>query len=195
MQVTWHKNNWIQFLPGLVSNGGVHSHIDHAKGLLTALKELTTRYHGNNAPPTFVHFFSDGRDTKPTSGVGFMKEMLEFIDSLGYGSLATVTGRYFLQTFFVNSWMKLQQLILQLFAFFYYRVIGALNFSSDRMFVIVIRRMARYCMKCQTCSMLSDSLIKRIANVFKIAQVDLSFYTLELWAATCRNRVMIKFTF
>ncbi|KAL5263727.1 hypothetical protein ACHWQZ_G008937 [Mnemiopsis leidyi] len=82
-------------LLGLVSNGGVHSHIDHAKGLLTALKELTTRYHGNNAPPTFVHFFSDGRDTKPTSGVGFMKEMLEFIDSLGYGSLATVTGRYY----------------------------------------------------------------------------------------------------
>lgn len=75
-------------LLGLVSDGGVHSHIDHAKGLLSALKSL-------DAPPAYLHFFSDGRDTKPTSGVVFMKDMLEYIEKLGYGSLATVTGRYY----------------------------------------------------------------------------------------------------
>ncbi|XP_063689525.1 2,3-bisphosphoglycerate-independent phosphoglycerate mutase-like [Bolinopsis microptera] len=75
-------------LLGLVSDGGVHSHIDHVKGLLSALKEL-------GAPPAFLHFFSDGRDTKPTSGVTYMTQMLEFIDGLEYGSLATVTGRYY----------------------------------------------------------------------------------------------------
>jgi len=64
----------------------VHAHIDHAKGLLSALKEL-------NAPPAYLHFFSDGRDTKPTSGAGHVDDMLEFIGGLEYGSLATVTGR------------------------------------------------------------------------------------------------------
>ena len=87
-----------------MSDGGVHSHIDHAKGLLAALKELS-------APPAFLHFFSDGRDTKPTSGVGFMKDMLRYIESLGYGSLATVTGRYYLELLpskFKHSFLFLQ---------------------------------------------------------------------------------------
>ena len=72
--------------PGLVSDGGVHSHIDHTKGLLAALKTL-------NAPPAYLHFFSDGRDTRPTSGTRYMDQMLQYISELGYGSLATVMGR------------------------------------------------------------------------------------------------------
>lgn len=44
-----------------VSDGGVHSHIDQLFGLIEAVKEL-------DVPKTFVHFFSDGRDTRPTSG-------------------------------------------------------------------------------------------------------------------------------
>ena len=75
-------------LLGLVSDGGVHSHINHAMGLLSVLKEL-------GAPPAFLHFFSDGRDTRPTSGVTYIRQMLDFIDGLEYGSLATVTGRYY----------------------------------------------------------------------------------------------------
>eukprot|EP00116_Pleurobrachia_bachei_P002179 sb/3462441/ len=75
-------------LLGLVSDGGVHAHIDHAKGLLSALKKL-------GSPPTYLHFFSDGRDTKPTSGVGFVEDMLGYIDNLQFGSLATIVGRYY----------------------------------------------------------------------------------------------------
>lgn len=48
-------------LLGLVSDGGVHSHIDHLFGLLKAAKELGVK-------KCFVHFFGDGRDTSPTSG-------------------------------------------------------------------------------------------------------------------------------
>ena len=69
-----------------MSDGGVHAHIDHCKGLLSALKKL-------GAPPTYLHFFSDGRDTKPTSGVGFVEDMLGYIDDLEFGSLATIVGR------------------------------------------------------------------------------------------------------
>jgi len=75
-------------LLGLVSDGGVHGHIDHAKALLKTLKVL-------GAPPAYLHFFSDGRDTRPTSGAGFMKDMLQYIDELEYSSLATVMGRYY----------------------------------------------------------------------------------------------------
>ena len=53
----WDKAEVTSSLPG------VHGHIDHAKALLKTLKSL-------GAPPAFLHFFSDGRDTRPTSGGG-----------------------------------------------------------------------------------------------------------------------------
>ena len=56
------KNGRLHFL-GLVSDGGVHSHITHLEALLTAAKQA-------GVPNTFVHFFSDGRDTSPVSGGG-----------------------------------------------------------------------------------------------------------------------------
>src|SRR3546814_10016018 len=55
---------------GLVSDGGVHSHINHIKGLLTILKE-------ENVPDVFIHAFTDGRDTDPQSGAGFIQELRE----------------------------------------------------------------------------------------------------------------------
>lgn len=55
------KNNGRLHLLGLVSDGGVHSHIDHLFALVKAIKEL-------GVPHTFVHFFGDGRDTSPNSG-------------------------------------------------------------------------------------------------------------------------------
>ena len=73
---------------GLVSDGGVHSHINHLKGLLTAAHEF-----GLN-DQVYVHAFSDGRDCDPHSGKGFIKELLDHMQ-ITTGKLATVIGRYY----------------------------------------------------------------------------------------------------
>jgi 2,3-bisphosphoglycerate-independent phosphoglycerate mutase len=73
---------------GLVSNGGVHSHINHLKGLLTAAHEF-----GLNEN-VFVHAFTDGRDCDPHSGLGFIEELQNHMETT-VGKLATVTGRYY----------------------------------------------------------------------------------------------------
>ncbi|GEQ87091.1 2,3-bisphosphoglycerate-independent phosphoglycerate mutase [Patiriisocius marinistellae] len=72
---------------GLVSDGGVHSHINHIKGLLTA---------ANNAQlkNVFVHAFTDGRDVDPQSGAGHIKALEQHMEKTT-GKLATVIGRYF----------------------------------------------------------------------------------------------------
>src|SRR3546814_11039289 len=72
---------------GLVSDGGVHSHINHIKGLLTILKE-------ENVPDVFIHAFTDGRDTDPQSGAGFIQELREHIKT-STGTLASAVGRYY----------------------------------------------------------------------------------------------------
>lgn len=79
-----HKK--VHFL-GLVSDGGVHSHIDHLKGLLTA---------SNNYGLTevFVHAFTDGRDVDPKSGIGHLQALQEHL-SKTTGKLASVVGRYY----------------------------------------------------------------------------------------------------
>jgi 2,3-bisphosphoglycerate-independent phosphoglycerate mutase len=82
-----HGNGRLHLL-GLVSDGGVHSHINHLFGLLEAAKEA-------GVPETYVHFFGDGRDTDPKSGAGYMKELLDKMESLKYGKLGTVVGRYY----------------------------------------------------------------------------------------------------
>ncbi|MFZ9732729.1 MAG: 2,3-bisphosphoglycerate-independent phosphoglycerate mutase [Schleiferiaceae bacterium] len=74
-------------LLGLVSDGGVHSHIAHLKGILT---ELATA----GASNVFVHAFTDGRDTDPQSGEGFIGD-LEAHLAQTTGRLATLTGRYY----------------------------------------------------------------------------------------------------
>lgn len=76
----------VHFL-GLVSNGGVHSHTSHLKGLISAGKDygLTNMY---------IHAFTDGRDVDPKSGKGFLEDLTHFcIDKSA--KLATVVGRYF----------------------------------------------------------------------------------------------------
>ncbi|KAK2743270.1 hypothetical protein FQN57_004959 [Myotisia sp. PD_48] len=75
-------------LLGLISDGGVHSHINHLFGLLQVAKEI-------GVPHVFVHFFGDGRDTDPKSAAGYMQELLEKMKELGTGELATVVGRYY----------------------------------------------------------------------------------------------------
>ncbi|MCS4302864.1 2,3-bisphosphoglycerate-independent phosphoglycerate mutase [Chryseobacterium sp. BIGb0232] len=81
------ENKKIHFI-GLVSNGGVHSHINHLKGLLTAAKEF-----GLNEN-VFVHAFTDGRDCDPHSGLGFIEELQDHMEATT-GKLATIVGRYY----------------------------------------------------------------------------------------------------
>ncbi|PQJ75307.1 2,3-bisphosphoglycerate-independent phosphoglycerate mutase [Polaribacter gangjinensis] len=81
------KNNKNVHLLGLVSDGGIHSHINHLKGLLDVAKE-------NNVENVFLHAFTDGRDCDPKSGAFFIKEALDYMQKTT-GKLATVTGRYF----------------------------------------------------------------------------------------------------
>ena len=73
---------------GLMSDGGVHSHIDH----ICALLDLAKR---NGLTKVCVHCFMDGRDTAPTSGAGYVQKVQDKIDELGIGCIATVSGRYY----------------------------------------------------------------------------------------------------
>jgi len=73
---------------GLLSDGGVHSHIDHLKGLVSFAKDAGVK----NA---YIHAFMDGRDTPPKSGRGYMEELVIFLNELDYGEVATVAGRYY----------------------------------------------------------------------------------------------------
>jgi 2,3-bisphosphoglycerate-independent phosphoglycerate mutase len=81
------KNNKPLHLLGLVSNGGVHSHIDHLKAILDTCK-------AEGLKDVFIHAFTDGRDCDPKSGLGFIKELQEHLNKT-VGKIATVSGRYF----------------------------------------------------------------------------------------------------
>lgn len=74
-------------LMGLVSDGGVHAHIDHLIGLIDALKQT-------RVPKVYIHAFLDGRDTDPQSGLGFLKRLLGEIDEQRF-CLSSVVGRYY----------------------------------------------------------------------------------------------------
>lgn len=73
---------------GLLSDGGVHSHIKHLKGLIKAAKNAGV----NQA---YIHAFMDGRDTPPKSGKGYMEDIVAFVEEFGYGQIASVAGRYY----------------------------------------------------------------------------------------------------
>lgn len=72
---------------GLVSDGGVHSHIDHLKGLCSLAAEA-------GVEQVFVHAFTDGRDTDPKSGLGYLQDLQQHIATTG-AKVASVTGRYY----------------------------------------------------------------------------------------------------
>jgi 2,3-bisphosphoglycerate-independent phosphoglycerate mutase len=74
-------------LIGLVSDGGVHSHIDHLKGLCQIAAD-------RGLSDVFVHAFTDGRDTDPKSGLGFLTELNESM-AQSTGRIASITGRYY----------------------------------------------------------------------------------------------------
>ncbi len=73
---------------GLLSDGGVHSHNEHLYGLIDMAKKLGVK-------KVYVHAFLDGRDTPPTSGAGYMAQLVEKMFEIGIGRVATVAGRYY----------------------------------------------------------------------------------------------------
>ena len=92
-----HKKN-VHFL-GLVSNGGIHSHINHLKGLLKTA-------HKNNVNNVFLHAFTDGRDCDPKSGKYFINDIESTLKDTN-GTLASVTGRYYAMDR-DNRWERIQ---------------------------------------------------------------------------------------
>lgn len=81
------ENKKALHLLGLVSDGGVHSHINHLKALTSLCKD-------HNLEEVYVHAFTDGRDTDPKSGLGFIKDLTNHLSSTT-GKIATITGRYY----------------------------------------------------------------------------------------------------
>lgn len=81
------QNNKPLHLLGLVSDGGVHSHINHLKALCSVCKE-------QGLTNVFIHAFTDGRDTDPKSGLAFLKELQQHLDN-STGIIASVSGRYY----------------------------------------------------------------------------------------------------
>ena len=81
------ENNKAIHLIGLVSDGGIHAHIDHLKALCTGAAD-------NDLKDVFIHAFTDGRDTDPKSGKGYLEDLQKHLDS-STGQIASVTGRYY----------------------------------------------------------------------------------------------------
>lgn len=82
------KNGKKLHLYGLLSNGGVHSHIEHLFGLIDLAKMRGVK-------ELYVHAFLDGRDVSPTSGAGFIRELQAKLDEVGIGKISSVSGRYY----------------------------------------------------------------------------------------------------
>ena len=82
------KNDSALHLMGLLSDGGVHSHIEHLFGLIEMAKRA-------GLSKVYVHCIMDGRDVSVTSGVGFVKDVVAKTKELGVGEIATISGRYY----------------------------------------------------------------------------------------------------
>lgn len=94
------KNDSTLHLMGLLSPGGVHSHIDHLKGLLKFAKEKGVK-------KVFVHAFLDGRDVAPGSAKEYVTEIENYMKEIGVGKLASVSGRYYAMDR-DNRWERVQ---------------------------------------------------------------------------------------
>ncbi len=81
------QSNKSLHLMGLLSDGGVHSHISHLFALIDMAKE-------NKVKNLFIHPILDGRDTPPLSGVKYIQQLQNYIEKLNYGKIATICGRY-----------------------------------------------------------------------------------------------------
>ena len=82
------KNNGDLHLWGLLSDGGVHSHITHLYALLKLCRQ-------ENFDRVYVHFFLDGRDTPPTSGIEYIRQLMDQMKEIGVGKIGVISGRYY----------------------------------------------------------------------------------------------------
>lgn len=85
---TAKKNNSALHLMGLLSNGGVHSHINHILSMFDMAK-------AQGLSRVFFHAFLDGRDTPPSSALGYIEQLEKHLAAIGIGKIATVSGRYY----------------------------------------------------------------------------------------------------
>jgi len=74
-------------LMGLLSDGGVHSHISHLFALIDMARQ-------NGVKHLFIHPILDGRDTSPLSGINYIQQLQDYLDKQNYGKIATIVGRY-----------------------------------------------------------------------------------------------------
>lgn len=82
------KNNSSVHLMGLLSDGGVHSHIEHLKGLIKMAKL-------KGVDKLYLHGFLDGRDVAPRSAIQFIEDIESYMKEEGTGKIATISGRYY----------------------------------------------------------------------------------------------------
>ena len=82
------KNNSAMHFMGLLSDGGVHSHINHLFGLVQLAKNA-------GLDKVYIHCIMDGRDVSPTSGVVYLEQLQNKLDEIGVGKIASVMGRYY----------------------------------------------------------------------------------------------------
>ncbi len=85
---TAKNNNSKIHLLGLLSDGGVHSHINHLFAILKMIKQ-------NNYNRVYIHCFMDGRDTPPTAGINYLQQLNEFIKKENIGKIASIMGRFY----------------------------------------------------------------------------------------------------
>lgn len=88
-------------LMGLVSDGGVHSHLDHLFALLDLIKN-------QNFKRVYIHIFTDGRDTNPMNALSYLDRLTEKLSSVGIGKIASISGRYFAMDR-DNRWERIRQ--------------------------------------------------------------------------------------
>ena len=109
------KNNSNLHLMGLLSDGGVHSHINHLFGLIDMAKDKVRN--------VYIHAFLDGRDTQPDSGIKYVKELLNKIKPMQNVKLASIMGRFYAMDREQN-WERTEKAYNAL-------VLGAGNVSED----------------------------------------------------------------
>ena len=81
------KNGGKLHLMGLLSDGGVHSHITHLFALIDMAKQ-------QGLSNVYVHCIMDGRDTPPSSGIEYVKQLQDYMDKVNFGAIATISGRF-----------------------------------------------------------------------------------------------------
>lgn len=95
------KNKKALHIMGLLSDGGVHSHISHLYAILKLAKKAELEH-------VYIHGFMDGRDVSPTSGIEYVKQLLQQMDEIGVGKIATLCGRYYAMDR-DNRWERIEQ--------------------------------------------------------------------------------------